>query len=212
MPRRVPDDAFGRKYCGSCDQYKDKGEFTKCRTNPDGLCYECKPCVRHREQTRRDLKRTYDQQRRSTDEHRANHRAQMKRWRDENPDRSRATQQRYTSSPQGQQTSSAYQPRRNENGRRYQKANPVKFQIKAMLRRTFKLGNGGSFAAAEWEALKAQYGYTCLRCGRSEPSIKLTADHVVPVAQGGSSDIGNIQPLCGSCNSSKGNQAIDYRY
>lgn len=36
-------------------------------------------------------------------------------------------------------------------------------------------------------------------------------DHVVPVLFGGSNDISNIQPLCRSCNSSKGASTVDYR-
>jgi 5-methylcytosine-specific restriction endonuclease McrA len=39
----------------------------------------------------------------------------------------------------------------------------------------------------------------------------LTADHIVPVELGGSSYISNIQPLCQTCNSSKGIRIIDYR-
>lgn len=64
-------------------------------------------------------------------------------------------------------------------------------------------GNGGSFTVAEWETLKAQYDWTCPHCGRYEPIIKLTIDHIIPVSRGGSSNIENIQPLCQSCNSKK---------
>lgn len=71
--------------------------------------------------------------------------------------------------------------------------------------------NGGSFTAEEWGTLKEFYNYTCLRCGRAEPEIQLTPDHVLPVAKDGSNNIDNIQPLCLSCNSSKGTKHIDYR-
>lgn len=79
------------------------------------------------------------------------------------------------------------------------------------LRRTRKTLAGGSYTAQEWEALKAKYNYTCLRCGRSEPEIQLTADHVIPVSKNGTSNIDNIQPLCKSCNSRKHAKSIDYR-
>ena len=48
----------------------------------------------------------------------------------------------------------------------------------------------------------------CLRCGATEG---LAVDHVVPIALGGSSHIGNLQTLCRSCNSSKGSKVQDYR-
>lgn len=57
-------------------------------------------------------------------------------------------------------------------------------------------------------ALIAEYNFKCLHCGKIKP---LTADHVVPIAKGGTSNIGNIQPLCKACNSSKGTNIVDYR-
>lgn len=70
---------------------------------------------------------------------------------------------------------------------------------------------GGHFTAQEWKTLKAKYDYTCLCCGRREPEIRLTPDHIIPVTKLGSSNIENIQLLCISCNSSKRDKIIDYR-
>jgi 5-methylcytosine-specific restriction protein A len=78
-------------------------------------------------------------------------------------------------------------------------------------RRTRKSQAGGSFTPQQWRDLKMQYNFTCLCCGRREPEIKLTADHVIPITREGTSDISNIQPLCYSCNSKKHNKVIDYR-
>lgn len=74
-----------------------------------------------------------------------------------------------------------------------------------------RLGGGGSFTAKEWELLKLEYNNMCLCCKRFEPEIKLTVDHVIPISKGGSTDIGNIQPLCGSCNSQKYTSTFDFR-
>lgn len=70
----------------------------------------------------------------------------------------------------------------------------------------------GAHSEAEWQALKARYGHRCLCCGRREPEVTLTRDHVIPLGLPGASDsIHNIQPLCGPCNAQKGRGVKDYR-
>jgi 5-methylcytosine-specific restriction endonuclease McrA len=88
------------------------------------------------------------------------------------------------------------------------KENPESNKVRGNKRRTAKTKAGGSFTAAEWKALCKKYHNKCLCCGKRR---KLTADHVIPVSKGGSSNISNIQPLCGPCNSSKRDKTIDYR-
>src|SRR3990167_7540872 len=61
----------------------------------------------------------------------------------------------------------------------------------------------GSHAEDEWQVLKIQYNWTCPACNKKEPLIKLGRDHIIPLSRGGSNNIENIQPLCGSCNSKK---------
>lgn len=96
-----------------------------------------------------------------------------------------------------------------ERKRRWQQANPDAIKAFDQNRRARITKAGGSFTAAEWNALVESYGNKCLCCGRDD--VKMTADHVIPVAKGGTSNIDNIQPLCGMCNSRKGDKGIDYR-
>lgn len=107
----------------------------------------------------------------------------------------------------------------NASSKKYNRANPEKCRALQHKRRARVLGNGGSFTDAQWLGLKHLYGDRCLGCGRTEAVLKalglcLTPDHVLPVARGGSSDIGNIQPLChgkNGCNNHKGIKYVDYR-
>lgn len=90
-----------------------------------------------------------------------------------------------------------------ENRKEYKK-------LKSRERRVLELGCIGSHTQGEWELLKAQYGFTCPCCKKSEPKIKLTEDHIIPLVKGGSDFIENIQPLCHSCNSRKHTKIIKY--
>nr|WP_313010760.1 DUF1376 domain-containing protein [Brucella intermedia] len=60
----------------------------------------------------------------------------------------------------------------------------------------------------EWAALFAACGSRCVKCGATE---QIERDHIVPVYQGGSDGIYNLQPLCRSCNAGKGPENSDLR-
>lgn len=90
----------------------------------------------------------------------------------------------------------------------WRRENTEKVKVYDARRRASKRNAEGSYTADEWKELCEKYGNKCLCCEQKKP---LTADHVIPLAKGGSNGIGNIQPLCKTCNSSKGTKSIDYR-
>jgi 5-methylcytosine-specific restriction endonuclease McrA len=65
----------------------------------------------------------------------------------------------------------------------------------------------GTHTKEEWVALKTIFG-GCVVCGSRN---KICRDHIEPIYQGGCDCLGNIQPLCQSCNSRKGPEDVDYR-
>ena len=67
-------------------------------------------------------------------------------------------------------------------------------------RRRSRKRNNGEFLILNKE-LKKIYLSPCVVCKSTE---KIAADHIIPIAKGGRHSIGNLQPLCKKCNSSKG--------
>lgn len=51
--------------------------------------------------------------------------------------------------------------------------------------------------------------YTCRYCGARAPEAKITVDHVVPVALGGTDEPSNLVAACGDCNGGKTSSSPD---
>lgn len=51
--------------------------------------------------------------------------------------------------------------------------------------------------------------HACRYCGATAPDVKLTVDHVTPVALGGSDDPSNLVTACADCNSGKSASSPD---
>lgn len=43
-------------------------------------------------------------------------------------------------------------------------------------------------------------GYRCQECGATKEEIRLEPDHIIPVSQGGTDELHNLQTLCIICN------------
>ena len=61
--------------------------------------------------------------------------------------------------------------------------------------------------AIRMEAL-VHYGHRCLYCGATPKESRLEVDHVIPVARGGTNDIGNLVVACRECNIGKGKRML----
>lgn len=221
------------KQCMRCGEDKPASDFNRDRTRKDGLRIYCKDCMKlFRDETfnsRRDYQKQYRASRANEigKQRREHYRLNAERIRERN-------RKQYTS------LSEATKKERNrklywrdvelnkKRAREYQQANREKIRPKATERnRLWRQNNpdkaiaikqkrrageaNGVFSASEWKAIKKQYQYMCLCCGKREPEVRLTPDHVVPLALGGSNEINNIQPLCLPCNTRKGTKTIDYR-
>jgi len=67
-------------------------------------------------------------------------------------------------------------------------------------RRRAREVRGGSFTAAEWNALVQAYRGLCAYCGAAGA---VQVDHRIPLSRGGTNTIDNILPACRRCNCRK---------
>lgn len=68
-----------------------------------------------------------------------------------------------------------------------------------------QLEKSGNIKAIEWARKLKEYNYCCAKCN-TDSNIEM--DHIIPLSKGGAHHIDNIQPLCRSCNASKGNKIL----
>lgn len=72
----------------------------------------------------------------------------------------------------------------------------------------------GTHTEVQWLALVVAFQCRCVMCGDSVSASEVQKDHIIPVYQGGSDGIENLQPLCKSCNTAKGPDCtnwVEYR-
>lgn len=50
--------------------------------------------------------------------------------------------------------------------------------------------------------------FTCQYCGRKSPEVVLEADHIIPIAGGGSDDVVNLTTSCWECNRGKSDKPL----
>ncbi len=226
------------KVCVGCEEWKSIDNFSplswKGRPLGNGYRSRCKACSNAQARAKHAANpESYREKARKYIESRRDKSNQYQRlWRASNPDNVRRAQEIYRKANR-EKLRALYRKRRTANlehhraigrkayanniekrrayNRAYRKTHPEISRAQVRDRRNHKYQADGSHTEGQWESLKMQYEYICLRCGRQEPEIILTRDHVIPLTQGGGDWITNIQPLCPTCNSSKNNKTIDYR-
>lgn len=87
----------------------------------------------------------------------------------------------------------------------WEKAHPEEMRALRHLGRSRRRGASGKFTPEQLRARFAFFGDRCAYCGTEG---KLSIDHVIPLARGGSNWPANLRPACLKCNSSKCDRKI----
>lgn len=187
-----------RKWCNWGKHWAGVENFGKNRAQPDGLQTTCRECRKAYYVNNRD--KMAAQKAGSYIRNREKALARAKERYEENKEQKAEYDRRYYAK---------HKERKQRYLKEWGKRNRAKKNAAERRRRARKSGCEEHHTAEEFQDLCDLYGNLCLTCRESGKA--LTRDHVVPLSSGGSDCIGNIQPLCHSCNSWKGLRTLDFR-
>lgn len=171
--------------CSICKEQKPLEQFHKNKNKKNGVSVTCKPCAINRSRSweknnpDRVNENSRKQYHKDIEKSRKNRRARVNRWYSNNSEKVIAKT------------------------RAWNIKNPESKRISEQKRRSAKIGNG-VFKISKKEILKI-ISSACVACGSYD---KITMDHIIPLSRGGTHSIGNLQPLCFSCNASKNNRTM----
>jgi hypothetical protein len=184
------------KTCTGCKEIKTLDCFNKQATGKYGVHSECKVC--HKERNR-----VYNNANRD----KVN--ARQKKWRLANLEKEKQSALKYKlANPEKEKERQRKYREENadkkkEANRKWAASNPENNRHRANVRRVRKLSNG-VYKILDKD-LRKLYKSSCFYCG-SKSAIQ--ADHVIPIARGGTHSIGNLVPACAKCNQSKGSKFL----
>jgi 5-methylcytosine-specific restriction endonuclease McrA len=130
-------------------------------------------------------------------------------WREKNIDRIKVeVKAKYHANKEASIAKSLAWQRANKDKRKiscakYSAANPDQARATKARRKARQNEAGGAISKADIKSLLVSQKWLCVAC-RTKLDKSYEADHIVPLARGGSSDKSNMQILCMPCNRSKG--------
>lgn len=195
------------KRCSKCKEIKTFESFYKVKSRNDGHHNYCKVCNSEYQKNKTKTNPGY-----SRDYYRANREKLnllVREWKRRNPEKVKEYRKKDVRLKLNELTPEKRKKRKEEMAR-YNKLHPYKpskEQIKHQNRLKWARRNKaeGKYTREEWYVVVENQSYKCLFCGVHNDDSPITADHIIPLSKGGSNYISNIQGLCRSCNSRKGN-------
>ncbi len=191
------------KTCTRCGETKPVTEFSKASRSKDGLKEWCKQCAaiyyaENRERYKTRWARYYSENK---------DKLLTRKHEYDKANKSKIAQYYANNREEIARKSAVYNAANKEKvaarGAAYRKAHPEKNRCRYHARRARKIGNGGTHSPQDIKNLLSMQKSKCACCRKS---IKggYHADHIVPIALGGTNNKENIQLLCPTCNLSKG--------
>lgn len=186
--------ALLHKKCSNCGKVKYLGEFSKKKTGAGGVRSQCKSCLREcsRKWHEENRERSCENKRKWYEKNREKRLEQNRKWYEANSEKHNEKCRKW---------SKANRDKKRKSFSKWQKANPEKVREHIHRRRARMANAAGSFTAEQCQARLEYHGNRCIYCGCDG---KMTIEHLIPMARGGTNWPANLAPSCQSCNSSKG--------
>ena len=172
---------FDMRKCSRCRELKPTTSFSRHKNMADGINPQCKACVSVYQ------RQWYEANRAKTIE-------RSRLWKDNNRE-----QFRETSAKRRERNREKVLARQRE----WSKTHPETHRKAAAVRRQRQLSLPVYLISDK--DYRRLYASPCVACGRQ---VEICLDHIIPVSRGGHYGIGNAQPLCRPCNSSKGTMLL----
>ena len=201
---------MNERACTICGETKALTEFPNDKRGKFGHRADCRACHRAKNKIRyqRDKEKRLAAQKIYYAANSERIKEYVKGWRQANPDKVKQYHDEYAAAnPEKERERHKAKSRKRqieqpeklaEADRRWRQANPDKVRAKTARRRAKKVTNG-VYKILPRE-LKRLYASPCAHCGATGNTV---ADHIIPLVRGGRHSIGNLQPLCFTCNSVK---------
>ena len=212
------------KLCTTCLKNLPLTAFYR-RKNGQSRGATCKACENKRTTAWRHTPKGKVSALKTSRKYNASKMGQTKRKVYRQTDAMKAARLRWEGSPEGQAWLAEYRPayrksdkrkavlkRYYEGGKgkaalkRYQQtAKGVENLLRGVHKRRQKLQEiRATLTAQQWADIKTEQQHRCAICGQA--NLQLTRDHIVALSRGGEHVAENIQAVCRSCNSRKGNR------
>jgi 5-methylcytosine-specific restriction endonuclease McrA len=222
--RRTEPPPISTKRCPSCPS--DRGEqpisnFSKDRTTPIGYSYQCKTCAGQRRRQHFAETRAVQAERAKAWRQKHPERVKAKKKAEYIRNKARIQQRgkayRAKNKEKLKQSMQAWYQSHLDHVKAYRKINRARDRAQenahhrahpelvaakdAKRRMREQAAAMQRITRQQWDWLKAFYGQRCAYCG-IKPK-RLTMDHIIPLARGGTHTLENLIPACKSCNSRK---------
>lgn len=210
------------KHCSKCGQLKPLDQYRVNKASKDGYQSACKQCQKQHyidnkqkyqtkaKQWRIDKPSQYQKSTKAYYETNAESiKQRVRTWQRDNKTyvKQKAKERYMANAEQRREKTRAWIAANREHKRlkdsEYQKSHPEVYRASA-ARRKARIRQNGIYAISQKE-LRKIYASPCIYCGSTK---RIEADHVIPIARGGTHSIGNLVPACKSCNASKQERTI----